>query len=62
VKRAAARSCLRKGEFLSVLEPRVLLEPDDDDHKDCDHDREDACPNEHSVTVPSAFVRLSFEP
>jgi hypothetical protein len=40
----------------------VLLEPDDDDHKDCDHDREDACPNEHSITVSSAFVGLSFEP
>lgn len=40
----------------------MLLEPDDDDHKDCDHNREGTCPNEHSITVPSAFVALSVEP
>jgi len=62
VKHAASRSCLRKREFLSVLEPRVLLEPDDDDHKNCDHNGEDARPDEHSIAVPSAFVGLPFKP
>ena len=40
----------------------MLLEPDDDDHQNCDQDREDGCAHKHSDAVASTFFGLSFEP